>query len=55
VGGEGWSRFGAFSLVGGGLILAAHALFPQARFAIAVFAVLLMAAFGYSEWQFKKG
>ncbi len=53
--GEGWSRFGAFGVVGGILILAAHALFSQARWPIAIFAVLLMAAFGYSEWWYKQG
>jgi len=53
--GEGWSRFGAFSVVGGLAILAAHLLFPQARWPIAAFALLLMAAFGYSEWWFKIG
>ena len=53
--GEGWSRFGAFSVVGGILILVAHALFPQARWPIAIFAILLMAAFGYSEWRYKEG
>jgi hypothetical protein len=53
--GEGWSRFGAFSLLGGIVIFFAHILFPQARWAIAVFAVLLMAAFGYWEWRYKVG
>jgi uncharacterized protein YoxC len=53
--GEGWSRFGAFAVLGGLSILAAHALFPQDRWPIAVFAFLLMAGFGYSEWRFKKG
>ena len=53
--GEGWSRFGAFSVLGGILILGVHALFPQARWPIATFAVLLMAVFAYSEWWYKKG
>jgi methyl-accepting chemotaxis protein len=53
--GEGWSRFGAFAVLGGLSILAAHALFPQALWPIAVFAFLLMVAFGYSEWRFKIG
>jgi prefoldin subunit 5 len=53
--GEGWSRFGAFGVAGGVLLWTAHALFPQFRWSIAVFAVLLMAAFGYSEWPYKEG
>src|SRR5271155_2021638 len=53
--GEGWSRFGAFGGVGGILLWTAHALFPQFRWSIAVFAVLLMALFGYSEWPYKEG
>lgn len=53
--GEGWSRFGAFAVIGGLSILAAHLLLPQYRWPIAVFALLLMAAFGYSEWGFKIG
>jgi Mg2+ and Co2+ transporter CorA len=53
--GEGWSRFGAFGVVGGALILLAHAVLPHARWPIAIFALLLMAAFGYSEWGYKKG
>jgi archaellum component FlaC len=42
-------------VLGGLSILAAHLLFPQARWPIAVWAFLLMAAFGYSEWRFKIG
>src|ERR1700683_1682909 len=53
--GEGWSRFGAFAVLGGLSILGAHALFPQDRWPIAVWAVLLMLAFGFSEWQYKQG
>lgn len=53
--GEGWSRFGAFAVAGGILLWTAHALFPQFRWSIAIFAVLLMAAFGYSERQYKEG
>jgi chromosome segregation ATPase len=53
--GEGWSRFGAFGVAGGALILLGHALFPQARWFIAIFAVALMLAFGSSEWPYKKG
>ena len=53
--GEGWSRFGAFAVLGGLSILAAHALFPQARWPIAVLAVVLMLAFGFSERRYKQG
>jgi methyl-accepting chemotaxis protein len=42
-------------VLGGLSILAGHLLFPQARWPIAVWAFLLMAAFGYSEWRFKIG
>ncbi len=53
--GEGWSWFGAFAVLGGLSILAAHALFPQARWPIAVLAVVLMLAFGFSERRYKQG
>jgi methyl-accepting chemotaxis protein len=53
--GEGWSRFGAFAVLGGLSIVGAHALFPQDRWPIAVWAVLLMLAFGFSESWYKQG
>jgi hypothetical protein len=42
-------------VIGGILIIAAHSLFPQSRWPIAAFAILLMAAFGYSEARYKEG
>ncbi len=53
--GEGWSRFGAFAVLGGISILAAHALLPEARWPVAIYAVLLMLAFGFSEYWYKQG
>ncbi len=52
--GEGWSRFGVFGVAGISLIWSAHSLFPEARWSIAIFAFLLMTAFGYSEWPYKR-
>jgi methyl-accepting chemotaxis protein len=52
---EGWSLFGAFAVLGGISILAAHALLPEARWPAAIFAVLLMLAFGFSEYWYKQG
>src|SRR5216683_2615784 len=52
---EGWSLFGAFAVIGGISILAAHALLPEARWPAAIFAVLLMLAFGFSEYWYKQG
>src|ERR1700722_5623274 len=53
--GEGWSLFGAFAVIGGLFILTAHALFPEARWPVAIFAVVLMWAFGFWENRYKQG
>jgi hypothetical protein len=53
--GDGWSLFGAFAVIGGLFILAAHALFPEARWPVAIFAVVLMWAFGFWENRYKQG
>jgi len=53
--GKGWSLFGAFAVIGGISILVAHALLPEARWPVAILAVVLMAAFGFCENRYKQG